>query len=96
MNELGFCYASSKDGAPCVSVEIWVLVLPETPLEKMGSSMPYSFIYYTNTVPAEHPVRTRHRAKYGQAMVRQNRQGISLGAVYVYGERIIRVRHVLS
>lgn len=72
MNE--FCYFSSKDRHYMLQWKWGLVVLPKTPVEKLGSSLiPCSLIYYTNSVHSEHSGRTNHCAKYENTVMHRNR-----------------------
>ena len=67
----------------CFSGNGAFVVLPKTPMEKLGSSIPCSLIYYTNTVHSEHSGRTSLCAKYENTMMHRNRHDPCLHADYI-------------
>lgn len=68
----------------CFSGNGAFVVLPKTPVEKLGSSLiPCSLIYYTNSVHSEHSGRTSHCAKYENTVMHRNRHDPCLHTDYV-------------
>ena len=67
----------------CFSGNGAFIVLPKTPMEKLGSSIPCPLVYYTNTVHIEHSESSSHCAKFENAMMPRNRHDPCLHADYI-------------